>query len=237
MGSNIAAVNDAIHELYVEAEQYEELRQSIEEFDNLDQIALAQKLEKHELVEMRRISALVYKKNKRYKQAIELSKQDHMYKDAMESARDSANHDLTEQLLRFFVDSDMKECFAACLFTCYDFIRPDVALELAWRKRMTDFAMPYLIQVLREYTDRIDALDKKTQKREDMEEKEKSASNDYVPDYMMPAMMSGLAPNLGNLAIGNMPMQPQQFGQAPNMMGGMPMASQPGMPMMPGSTF
>merc|ERR1712032_1181525 len=113
MGSNIAAVNDAIHELYVEAEQYEELRQSIEEFDNFDQISLAQKLEKHELMEMRRISALVYKKNKRYKQSIELSKQDKIYKDAMETARNSDNSDLAENLLRFFCEIESKECFAA----------------------------------------------------------------------------------------------------------------------------
>ena len=38
----------------MEGEQYEELRQSIEDFDNIDQIALAQKLEKHELLELRR---------------------------------------------------------------------------------------------------------------------------------------------------------------------------------------
>merc|ERR1719401_2035492 len=49
---NVAAVNDTINELYVEAEQYEELRQSIEDFDNFDQLSLAQSLEKHGLVEM-----------------------------------------------------------------------------------------------------------------------------------------------------------------------------------------
>merc|ERR1719191_2209265 len=153
---NVQAVNDAINEMYVDGEQYEELRTSIEDFDNFDQIALAQKLEKHELVEMRRISALVYKKNKRYKQSIELSKMDKMYKDAMETARDSGNPDLAEALLRFFVDNDMPECFAACLYTCYDLIRADVGLELAWRKGHLDYAMPFLIQVLREYTGRID---------------------------------------------------------------------------------
>merc|ERR1711920_110183 len=114
---NIAAVNEAINEIYTEGEQYEELRQSIEDFENFDQINLAQKLEKHELMEMRRIAALVYKKNKRYKQSIELSKLDKMYKDAMETARDSGNCELAENLLRFFVDSDMNECFGACLYT------------------------------------------------------------------------------------------------------------------------
>merc|ERR1712013_866566 len=123
-----------------------------------------------------------------------------------ETARESGSSDLAESLLRFFVDNDMKECFAACLYTCYDYIPPDVGLELAWRKNMLDFAMPFLIQTLREYTGRIDALDKKTQKKEEAEEKQKSAPNDYVPDYM-PQMMGNM-PGFGNLAIGNAPMQP-----------------------------
>jgi clathrin heavy chain len=33
------------------------------------------------------------------------------------------------------------------LFQCYDLLRPDVILELAWRHNIMDFAMPYLIQV------------------------------------------------------------------------------------------
>lgn len=41
-----------------------------------------------------------------------------------------------------------KECFASCLFICYDLIRPDVALELAWMNNMIDFAFPYLLQVI-----------------------------------------------------------------------------------------
>jgi hypothetical protein len=40
-----------------------------------------------------------------------------------------------------------KECFASCLFICYDLIRPDVALELAWFNGMIDFAFPYILQV------------------------------------------------------------------------------------------
>merc|ERR1712226_1426140 len=217
---NIAAVNEAINEIYTEGEQYEELRTSIEDFDNFDQIALAQKLEKHELMEMRRISALVYKKNKRYKQSIELSKLDKMYKDAMETARDSGNCELAENLLRFFVDSDMNECFGACLYTCYDLVNADVALELAWRRGQLNFAMPYLIQVLREYTGRIDALDKKTTKKEEEEEKNKSAANDYQPDYM-PMMGPGMPGFSPQLAIGMGPSVPQQAFPQPGMQPGM----------------
>jgi clathrin heavy chain len=48
----------------------------------------------------------------------------------METAAQSEDKDIAEELLRFFVDSGEKECFAALLFTCYDLIKPDVALEV-----------------------------------------------------------------------------------------------------------
>ena len=51
--------------------------------------------------------------------------------DAMETAAQSEDKDIAEELLRFFVDSGEKECFAALLFTCYDLIKPDVALEVS----------------------------------------------------------------------------------------------------------
>lgn len=232
---DLAPVNEAINELYAEGEQYDELRESITAYSNFDQIALAAQLEKHELVEMRRICAMVYKKNKRYKQSIELSKLDKMYKDAMETARESGAKDLCDELLKYFVDEGLKECFAACLYTCYDLITPDVALELAWRKGMLDFCMPYLIQVIREYTGRVDALDKKTQKKEEQEEKNKSAPNDFVPDMMYSGGM-GIGGPGGMLAIQGPGMQPQMGGmgmgmqQQPQMGGmGMPQAGPPTM--------
>ncbi len=40
-------------------------------------------------------------------------------------------------------------------FQCYDLLHPDVILELAWRNNIMDFAMPYLIQVMREYTTKV----------------------------------------------------------------------------------
>ena len=50
--------------------------------------------------------------------------------DAMETAAQSGDSEIAEELLHFFVDSGERECFAACLFTCYDLIKPDVALEV-----------------------------------------------------------------------------------------------------------
>lgn len=56
------------------------LRTSIDAFDNFDTIALAQKLEKHELTEFRRIAAYLYKGNNRWKQSVELCKKDRLFK-------------------------------------------------------------------------------------------------------------------------------------------------------------
>lgn len=53
--------------------------------------------------------------------------------DAMETAAQSGDKALAEELLHFFVDSGEKESFAAHLFTCYDLISPDVALEVTIR--------------------------------------------------------------------------------------------------------
>lgn len=48
----------------------------------------------------------------------------------METVAQSEDKNLAEELLRFFVEGGEKECFAAHLFTCYDLIKPDVALEV-----------------------------------------------------------------------------------------------------------
>ena len=47
----------------------------------------------------------------------------------------------------YFLEEKNYECFAACLFSCYDLLKPDAVLELAWRHNIMDFAMPYMIQV------------------------------------------------------------------------------------------
>lgn len=58
---NIEAVNDAYNDLLIEEEDYKTLRDSIDSFDNFNNINLAQRLEKHELLEFRRLAAHLYK--------------------------------------------------------------------------------------------------------------------------------------------------------------------------------
>ena len=73
----------------------------------------------------------------------------------MQYACDSRNIEIAESLIGWFLEIGRSDCFAACLFSCYDLLRPDVILELAWRHNIMDFAMPYLVQVLREYLTKV----------------------------------------------------------------------------------
>ena len=74
---------------------------------------MSNKLSSNELLELRRIAALLYRKNKCYKQSIELPKRDKIYKDAMETCRDSGKAELAQDLLQFFITEKDKECFTA----------------------------------------------------------------------------------------------------------------------------
>merc|ERR1719242_2391892 len=71
---NNKAVNEALNGLLINKEDYNGLKTSIDAFDNFDNIALAQQLERHELIEFRRIAAYLYKGNNRWKQSVELCK-------------------------------------------------------------------------------------------------------------------------------------------------------------------
>lgn len=44
------------------------------------------------------------------------------------------------------------------LYACYDLIRPDLVLELSWRHGLTDFAMPYMINMLCQQTKELATL-------------------------------------------------------------------------------
>lgn len=73
----------------------------------------------------------------------------------MDYASESRQPEIVEDLLQFFLSNDLKECFATALYKCYDLLRPDVVLELSWRHKITEFAMPYMIQVMRDYSTRV----------------------------------------------------------------------------------
>ncbi|KAK6640730.1 hypothetical protein RUM44_012427 [Polyplax serrata] len=200
---NNKAINEALNQLLIDEEDYQGLRTSIDAFDNFDNIALAQKLEKHELTEFRRIAAYLYKGNNRWKQSVELCKKDRLFKDAMEYAAESKNHEVAEELLAWFLEKGCYDCFAACLFQCYDLLHPDVILELAWRNNIMDFAMPYLIQVLREYTSKVDKLEEAESQRV-----EETAHQENKP-MMIPEPQLMLTAGPGMMGTGYAPAYPQ----------------------------
>merc|ERR1712002_1212294 len=179
--------NKALNGLLIAEEDYQGLKTSIDAFDNFDNIQLAQTLEKHELIEFRRIAAYLYKGNNRWGQSVQLCKKDNLFKDAMEYAAESKNAEVAEDLLAYFLEHKAYDCFAACLFQCYDLLHPDVILELAWKHNIMDFAMPYLIQVMREYTSKVDKLEEAENLRvsEKKEEEYKPVVMETQPQLML----------------------------------------------------
>jgi len=224
-GINNKAVNEALSELFIEEEDHQALRTSIDSYDAFDAIGLALRLEKHELLEFRRIAAYLYKKNNRWQQSVELCKKDDLFKDAMEFAAESRDTELVEELANWFLKKGRHDCYAACLYTCYDLMRPDVVLEQSWRNGIQDFAMPYFIQTLREMTLRIETLENSEKNRSTKEDEK--AEEAEQPMIMAPQLM------LANSAhMPGMPGAPNPFGQQMPGMGqpGMGMPGQPGMP-------
>jgi len=197
--NDIAMINEALNELYVEEEDYTSLRDSIDTYGTFDQISLATKMQSHELLEFRRISAYLYKMSKRWKQSIELSKKDSLWQDAMETAAESGDSELAEEIVRFFVNNKdtPTSCFAACLYTCFPLLKPDVVLELAWRKDLQKPSMPFMIQALRNYSNKVNSLQEKInqmeedavaareQEQKDQEAAAANAANDIYSNQLM----------------------------------------------------
>jgi clathrin heavy chain len=211
-GADLSAVNEALNELYIEDEDYESLRKSIDRFKNFNMLAMAQKLAAHELLEFRRISAYVYRCNKKWTQSIELSKGDRMWKDCIDTANESADSEIIEKLLRFFCETSEKECFCAALYTCYAHISPDVVLELGWINGYHNFIMPFFIQTFKHTHQRLKKLEDATNKKTDGGKMEDEVAGTY-------GGLNGF--NNGMLMIGNGDMSmvppPMHPGAGPDM--------------------
>lgn len=177
---NIFAVNNAYNDLLIEEEDYKSLRDSVDSFDRYDPLDLANRLEKHEIIYFRQIAAHLYKKNKKWNKSISLSKEDKLWKDAIDTASTSSKPDVAEDLLRYFVEIGNKECYVATLYTCYELIKQDVVTELSWIHNLNDYTMPYWINVQREQTNALDLLKKDNQDRK-AKEKEKEKKEEETP--------------------------------------------------------
>lgn len=126
---------------------------------------------------------------------------------------------LAEGLLTFFVGKEDKESFAATLYTCYTLIRPDVAMELAWRHRLTDYIMPYMLQYIRDTNARIAKLEERTKPAADKQAGHGVGASDEI-DPHAPGLHGYMGPT-GMLAIADTPFNaPPPMGGMPGMAGG-----------------
>lgn len=177
------------------------------------------------MLECRRIAALLYRKNAKFQQSIDISKKDELYKDAMETVAESRDPVLAEDLLRFIMHMEDKELFAAMLYTCYELVKPDVALEVAWRCGLYEYVMPYFIQFVKDLSLRVDTVQKKT---DDIKKKEERSAEEQINQpldidvgFLFPGMqmnggmqMQALMPPPGmmpNLGMGGMSFNTNRF--------------------------
>nr|CAD2137764.1 unnamed protein product [Meloidogyne enterolobii] len=188
---NNKALNECLNQLFIDDEDYESLKASIETYDNFDNIALAQQLEQHSLVEFRRISAYLYKGNNRWKQSVEICKRDKLYSDAMDYAAESRQPEVVEGLMKFFLQEGLNDCFSALLYKCYDLLKPDIVLELAWKHKIVDCAMPFMIQTVRDFGSRLERLERaEVERKEEVKEQQQRSGNIMEPQLMLPAYPS-----------------------------------------------
>lgn len=77
---NVQAVNDALNEIYLETDDFESLKQSVLQFENIEPLGVAKSLSKHEFIEFRRIASYIYRRHKKFKESLDISLQDKQFR-------------------------------------------------------------------------------------------------------------------------------------------------------------
>ncbi|OII73554.1 uncharacterized protein cubi_03352 [Cryptosporidium ubiquitum] len=158
---NIQVVNEALINLYIEKMEVEKLMKLILTCDNYDQANLSARLENHPVNDLRKLAVKILDKNSNYQQALSICQKEMLIDEAILVVYKSGNVALIEELLEFLLSNNKKENFVACLYTCYEFLRPDTVMEMAWKHNCLDATMPFFIQSLRDMSNRIEVLEKK----------------------------------------------------------------------------
>lgn len=87
------------------------------------------------------------------------------------------------------------------LYACHELIRPDVVLELSWRHGLTDFTMPYLINLLSQQTKELAVLKADNEERK-TREKEQEKVEDNTPILGGNRLMITAGPTGGGGSVG-----------------------------------
>lgn len=168
LDKNNSVVNSAYHDLLIEEEDYKSLRSSIDnELNNrFNKLDLAERLENHELIFFRQISAALYTKEKKFVKAISILKNDKLWSDLLKTVAVSKSTKIAHELLDYFVETGNHECFIALLYTSYEYIASDYVSELSWLHNLGNFTKPYEISILYENQKKLDELHKDYLKRQ-----------------------------------------------------------------------
>ncbi|ODV62818.1 clathrin heavy chain [Ascoidea rubescens DSM 1968] len=172
LDKNNSVVNEAYHQLLIEEEDYKTLRVTIDAHDRFDSIDLAYRLEKHELIFFRQISAYLYRKNNKYNKAISILKEDRLWTDLIETVTISKSTKICHELLEYFVEIGNRECFVALLYVAYNLAEYDFVLELSWLHNLGDYIKPYEISIKTEQNNKINELFKDLTIRREKEKKD-----------------------------------------------------------------
>ncbi|KAG2734205.1 hypothetical protein G9P44_002211 [Scheffersomyces stipitis] len=184
---NNSVVNSAYHDLLIEEEDYKSLRSSIENETNnrFNKLDLAERLENHDLVFFRQISATLFTKEKKFNKAISILKNDKLWPDLIRTVAISKSQKIAHEALDYFVETGNHECFVALLFTSYDYISYDYVLELSWLHNLGNFIKPYEISIVHENQKRINEVYEDLKKR-----REAAKQEEEQPTIAQPLMIT-----------------------------------------------
>lgn len=173
---NNSVVNTAYHDLLIEEEDYKSLNSSIENETNnrFNKLDLAERLENHDLVFFRQISATLYTKEKKFNKAISILKNDKLWADLIKTATLSKSTKIAHELLDYFVETGNRECFVALLYTAYEYISYDYVLELSWLHDLSNFIKPYEISITYETQKKIKEVHDDLKNRKNAENDEEN---------------------------------------------------------------
>lgn len=197
--ADVPEVNEALNAVYIAEGNFENLRHSVDEFKNFDQLVLASKLECHELIETRRISSHLYARNGRHEKAIEMAKKDVLYGDMIYAVAQSEDQELAEMYAAYFAEKGLQECFTGLLYACFEFFPPDIAMEYVWMGGLKDFAMPFLIQTLAEAGSRLTGLEEERKTKREIEEIKRAEEEEDLDDPSI--LLYGLQPEQQQLML------------------------------------
>ncbi|EGV63105.1 Clathrin heavy chain [Yamadazyma tenuis] len=174
---NNSVVNGAYHDLLIEEDDYKSLKEAIENdaYNRFNSLDLAERLENHEIIFFRQISATLYTKNKKFTKSISILKNDKLWPDLIKTAAVSNSTKIAHELLDYFVETGNHECFVALLYTCYDLIEYDYVIELTWLHNLANFVKPYEISVAAENQKLLNEVYADLKKRREAEQQDEDA--------------------------------------------------------------